>query len=73
MIDDTTIDEIVRAIIDSELVFCKNHNLLMYLKFAMTIEKAVTIKKIDTIDISNSFDFESDDDSNVDDLKQLFH
>ena len=62
MIDDITINEIVRAIVDFELVFCKNHNLLMYFKFAMTVlDKHVTIEKIDDID-SFDFDFDFDDD-----------
>ncbi len=66
IIDDVNIDEIVREMIDFELVFCKNHNLLMYSKFVMTSfsEKNSIVKNV-----FDSFDFDSfsDDLSDVND------
>ena len=53
MIEDTTIDEKVRAVVDSKLVFCKNHNLLMYLKFALTVSKRI-VEEIENTSNSNS-------------------
>jgi hypothetical protein len=58
IINDISIDEIVREIIELELVFCKNHNLLMYSKFVMTSSEKNSI-------IENKFD-SSDFDSNDD-------
>jgi hypothetical protein len=41
MIEDSSIDETSRKIVDSKLVFCKNHNLLMYSKSIMIISEKV--------------------------------
>lgn len=42
-IDDRTIDEKVREVIDSKLIFCQNYNLLMYFKLVITKSKASPI------------------------------
>jgi hypothetical protein len=55
IIDDVSIDETVREVIDFELIFCKNHNLLMYSKSVMIISKKNSIVENE----SNSSDFDS--------------
>ena len=77
MIDDVFAKKMSRAVIDSELVFCKNHNLLIYLKFVMTmLDKHVTVEKIDDIDSksasSNSFEDSNDDIFDVENSKSIF-
>ncbi len=54
-IDDVSIEEIVREVVEFELVFCKNHNLLMYSKFVMTSSEKDSIVENE----SNSFDSDS--------------
>lgn len=66
-INDVSIDEVVREMIDSELIFCKNHNLLMYLKSVMTFEKEVIIENADSS--SSNFDSDSDDANDLSDVK----
>ena len=62
MIDDVFAKKTSRVVVDSKLVFCKNHNLFMYLKFVMTMSsKHVTIEKIDDVDsFDSSYDFDDD-------------
>jgi hypothetical protein len=64
IIDDTSIDEIVREMIEPELIFCKNHNLLMYSKFVMTSSEKNPIVEND----SNSFDSDDSSDDDVFDV-----
>jgi hypothetical protein len=54
-----SIEEIVREMIDSELVFCKNHNLLMYSKFVMTSSEKNSI--VEDVFESSDSDFSEND------------
>ena len=46
-IDDKIIEKQIRKIVDFKLIFCKNHNLLIYSKFAIIMfEKIIGKKKI---------------------------
>ena len=45
MIDDFSIDEFVRVVINPEFVFCKNHNLFIYFKFIIIIFGKIIEKK----------------------------
>ena len=65
MIGDTSVGETVRQVVGPELVFCKDHNLLMYPKSIMA---ASGLDKIDDIDGDSSDSSDSEDDiSDIDD------
>ena len=55
MIGDTIIDENIRAIVGSKLVFYKNHNLLIYFKSALTISGRIIEEIEDTSNSNSSF------------------
>ena len=61
MIKDVFIKKQVRAIIHLELIFYKNHNLLIYLKFVMPATKVI---KINNEFLSFDKFFEKSDDIN---------
>ena len=68
MVDDASIGETVRGAVDPELVFYKDHNLLMYPKSVMTVPE-----KAEDVESSNSESSDSEDDlSNVEDPRQSF-
>jgi hypothetical protein len=58
-IDDVTIDETMRKVVSFELVFCKNHNLLMYSKFVMTSSEKNSI--VEDVFESSDSDFSEND------------
>jgi len=76
MIGDVSVGEEVREVVGPELVFCKDHNLLMYPKSVMTTTSKVV--EIDDDDSDSSDSFESEDElSDINDdpsanQKQLF-
>lgn len=70
MIGDASIGEQVRAVTGPELVFCKDHNLLMYPKSAMPEAKAVEDDEPSSSDESSSD--ESDNVEDLDDTVPLF-
>ena len=69
MIDDVHQSETIKAVVESKLVFCNDHNLLMYSKFVMTISNNKQRNnfqfKIEKISSSNS---NSENDSDENDL-----
>ena len=69
IIDDVHQSEIVKIVVESKLVFCNDHNLLMYSKFVMTIfnnkQKSNFQLKVEEV---NSFDSNSENDSDENDL-----
>ena len=65
MIEDTTIDEKVRSVVGPKLVFYKNYNLLMYLKFALTVSERI-VKEIEDASDSNSSSFSEKEDNLLD-------
>ena len=73
MIENSSIDETLREVTESKLIFCKNHNLLMYSKSVL----AMSHVRVEEIDDSSSKEDENsnseDDVSNVEDFKTSFH
>ena len=69
MIDDVHQNETIKVVVESKLMFCNDHNLLMYSKFVMTIfnnkQKSNFQFKIEEV---NSSDSNSEDDSDENDL-----
>ncbi len=77
-IGDRSIGEQVRGVVGPELVFCKDHNLLMYPKSAMVATKAssktypkATVEEVDSSDSSESSD-SGDDLSDVEEIPRDF-
>ncbi len=68
-IENVSIDETVRKVVDFELVFCKDHNLLMYSKFAMTSSSE---KNLIVEDVSDSSDSDDSSENDLFDVKDSF-
>lgn len=64
MVGDASTGEQVRAVTGPELVFCKDHNLLMYPKSAMPAAKALEADESSSDESSSD---ESDDVEDIDD------
>ena len=62
-IDDKHIEEKIREVVGPELVFCKDHNFLIYFKVVIIRLKTsskITVEEIDSSEFSESFDFDND-------------
>ncbi len=68
-IENVSIDETVRKVVDLELVFCKDHNLLMYSKFVMTSSSE---KNLIVEDVFDSSDFDDSSENDLFDVKDSF-
>ena len=72
MIDDVQQNETVKAVVESKLMFCSDHNLLMYSKFVMTIsnnkQRSNLQFKVEKVNFSDS---NSEDDSDENDLSDI--
>lgn len=66
-IGDKTIDEQVREIVGPELVFCKDHNLLMYPKSA--VPKSGFVESDREEEAASSSDSSSDESDDVEDIQ----
>jgi hypothetical protein len=67
MIEDSSVRETAREMIDSKLVFCKDHNLLMYSKSIMIISR-----NLEHSEESDEFDSDknsSDSENEISDVK----
>ena len=75
MIGDATIGEKVRSVVGPELVFCKDHNLLMYPKSALAVPGRIVEEIEDASDSESSSSEEEDDLSDIEDdvPKKDFH
>ena len=70
MIDDVNQDETIRTVVESKLVFCNDHNLLMYSKSIMTTFSNKQKRHLQfRVEKINSFDFfDSNDNDEKNDL-----
>ncbi len=80
MVGDASIGEAVREVVGPELVFCKDHNLLMYPKSVMAVPTAGKVVELEDDDSSDQSESSDDDEaeadaSDVEELqpKQPFH
>ena len=72
LVGDASIGEQVRAVTGPELVFCKDHNLLMYPKTALPrIEAVDSDEEFHEDDAASSSDTSSSDESEEDDVEEL--
>ena len=68
LINDTFVEEQIRAITGPELIFCKDHNLLIYSK-----DSHPNLNTAEEDSLSNSSSDKSDDIDDVDDPMPPFH
>ena len=76
IIEDAIIDEKVRSVVGPKLVFCKDYNLLIYFKSALTVPGRIIEEIENTSDSdSSSFSEEEDDLLDIEDdaSKKNFH
>ena len=72
IIKDLIIKKVIRKITESELIFCKNHNFLMYSKSTFAVSH-VKIKKLKNNSFKKKDDCDFKDDVfNIKDLKTSF-
>ena len=73
MIENSLINETFKEITESKLIFCKNHNLLMYSK-SVLIMFHVKVKEINNNSLKEDENSNSEDNVlNVKDFKISFH
>lgn len=72
-IGDRTIGEEVRGVVGPEMVFCKDHNLLMYPKAAMATPKGLpeSLPKATVIELDSSDSSSSDSEDDLSDIEEI--
>jgi len=73
LIENSLQEEKIREVIDSKLVFCEKHNLLMYLKSALAADKARANAVYVKLNSESSFNSDNENDLfKVEDFKSSF-
>lgn len=70
-IGDRTIGEEVRGVVGPEMVFCKDHNLLMYPKAAMATSRAPPKAAVEEVDDESSDPSSSESEDDLSDIEEI--